>query len=183
MRNLFLALLLILLSVGSAWADWLGDKYSLFIHYGLYSVAGGVWQGTPVKRGYSEQILTFGVGFSDEYEALTEQFNAKDFSAQEIVQLAQRAGMRSIVITSKHHDGFCLWRTATTPYNSYDATPARRDLVGEIAAACHQAGLGFGLYFSLIDWHYPYAMPFSSHNVWTRGRIVVRYGFDAAEPE
>lgn len=164
MRNLFLALLLTLLSVGSAWADWLGDKYSLFIHYGLYSVAGGVWQGTPVKRGYSEQILTFGVGFSDEYEALTEQFHAKDFSAQEIVQLAQRAGMRSIVITSKHHDGFCLWRTATTPYNSYDATPARRDLVGEIAAACHQAGLGFGLYFSLIDWHYPYAMPFSSHN-------------------
>ncbi len=164
MRRTISLLLLGLLSLTNAWADWQGDKYSLFIHYGLYSIAGGVWNNQPVKSGYSEQILTFGVGFADEYEALTEQFDARHFSAQDLVQLALDGGMRSIIITSKHHDGFCLWRTATTSYNVYDATPARRDLIAELASECHRKGLGFGIYFSLIDWHYPYAMPFTSHN-------------------
>ena len=148
----------------TAQQEWYNQKYSLFIHYGLYSVAGGVWDGKPVTQGYSEQILTFGVGFSDYYEALTQEFTAADFNAQEIVRLAKRCGMRSVVLTAKHHDGFCLWNTATTPYNSYSATPAHRDLVAELAQACREENLGFGLYFSLIDWHYPYAMPFSSHN-------------------
>lgn len=144
--------------------EWFGDKYSMFVHYGLYSTFGGVFDGKPVKEGYSEQILTFGIGFSDWYEEAALDFTAKDFDADAIVALAKANGMRSVVLTTKHHDGFCLFRTATTTYNSFDGTPAHRDLVREMSDACHRAGMGFGVYFSLIDWHYPYAVPFSSHN-------------------
>lgn len=153
-----------LLSLGIALADWYGDKYSMFIHYGLYSIPAGVFDGEPVRRGYSEQILTFGIGFSDWYEAYRHDFTAERFDARAIVDLAKASGMRSVVITAKHHDGFCLFDTATTEYNSVKGAPAKRDLVGELANACHEAGIGFGIYFSLIDWHYPYAVPFSSHN-------------------
>ena len=72
--------------------------------------------------------------------------------------------MHSIIFTSKHHDGFCLFKTATTPFNSYDASPCKRDFVKELAEAARRQGLRFGLYFSLIDWHYPYASPMSPHN-------------------
>lgn len=157
-------LLIALLFTQHIRADWYGDKYSMFVHYGLYSIPAGVWDGKPVTQGYSEQILTFGIGFSDWYEAYTQLFDASAFDAERIVQLAKKGGMRSVVMTAKHHDGFCLWRTQTTEYNAYDATPAQRDLIAELAEACHRNGIGFGIYFSLIDWHYPYAMPFSSHN-------------------
>lgn len=159
-----LSILFSLLAATCARAGWFGDKYSMFIHYGLYSIPGGVYDGQPVQRGYSEQILPFGIGFSDWYEAYTRSFTAEHFDAEGIVELARSSGMRSIVLTSKHHDGFCLWKTETTDYNAYTGTPAHRDLVGELAQACHASGMRFGLYFSLIDWHYPAAMPFSSHN-------------------
>lgn len=167
MKRLYQLLLsltaLVALTASAQSNDWYGDKYSLFVHYGLYSIPGGVFQGEPVTKGYSEQILTFGIGFSDWYEAYTQQLDAAKFDAQEIVALAQKGGMRSVVMTSKHHDGFCLFDTETTDYNVMN-TPAKRDLIGELAEACHQAGIGFGIYFSLIDWHYPYAVPFTSHN-------------------
>lgn len=163
-RRITLCTILSILTAAAALASWYGDKYSMFVHYGLYSIPGGVFEGEPVRRGYSEQILTFGIGFSDWYERYAREFSAEHFDAKAIVALAKEAGMRSVVMTSKHHDGFCLFRTRTTDYNAYDATPAHRDLIGELAEACHEAEMGFGIYFSLIDWHYPYAVPFSSHN-------------------
>ena len=86
------------------------------------------------------------------------------FNADEIVALAKEAGMRSIVITTKHHDGFCMFKTATTPYNSVDATPSKRDYVKELSDACRRGGINFAIYFSLIDWNFPHAYPISSHN-------------------
>ena len=145
-------------------AQWHSNKYSMFIHFGLYSVYGGVYQGEPVKFGYSEQIQSFAGIFSDWYGRTALEFNPTLFNADEIVALAKEAGMRSIVITTKHHDGFCMFRTATTDYNSVDATPCKRDFVKELSDACQRGGIKFGLYFSLIDWHYPYAYPISSHN-------------------
>lgn len=145
-------------------ADWLGDKYSLFIHYGLYSTYGGVYDGVPVRDGYSEQIFSFGVHYMDLYEEAMADFTAERFDADLIVALARRAGMRSVVLTSKHHEGFCLWDTETTDFSSVRAPKCGRDLVGELSRACHRAGIGFGIYFSLIDWHYPQAMPYTSHN-------------------
>lgn len=164
MKRFSLLITFFLLSLPlSAQNSWYGDKYSLFVHYGLYSIPAGVFDGKKVERGYSEQILTFGIGFSDWYEAYAREFTADRFDADSIVALAKEGGMRSVIMTSKHHDGFCLFNTATTPYNVMN-TPARRDLIAELSDACHRQGMGFGVYFSLIDWHYPYAVPFSSHN-------------------
>ena len=118
----------------------------------------------PVTRGYSEQIQSFAGIFSDWYGDTALRFNPTLFDADAIVSLAKEAGMRSIIITTKHHDGFCMFRTATTDYNSYDATPGKRDFIKEMAEACKRGGINFGIYFSLIDWHFPQAYPISSHN-------------------
>ena len=148
----------------NAFERWYGDKYSMFIHFGLYSHLGGVWEGEPVRNGYSEQIQSFAGIFGDWYAETADVFDPKSFDAHDIVSLAKAAGMRSIVFTTKHHDGFCMFDTETTDYNSVDLTPSGRDYVRELSEACAEAGMKFGLYFSLIDWNYPYAYPISSHN-------------------
>ena len=147
-----------------AFNKWHQNKYSMFIHFGLYSEYGGVYEGKPVTFGYSEQIQSFAGIFSDWYGDTALKFNPEKFNADEIVALAKEAGMRSIVITTKHHDGFCMFKTATTDYNSVDATPTKRDYVKEISDACRRGGINFAIYFSLIDWHFPHAYPISSHN-------------------
>ena len=148
----------------SAFKSWYGDKYSMFIHFGLYSHLGGVWDGQPVTDGYSEQIQSFAGIFGDWYAMTADEFDPQSFDAREIVDLAKKAGMRSIVFTTKHHDGFCMFDTETTEYNSVDRTPSGRDYVRELSQACAETGMKFGLYFSLIDWNYPHAYPISSHN-------------------
>lgn len=152
------------LSENHALDRWHRDKYSMFIHFGLYSHLGGMWNGEPVTRGYSEQIQSFGGIFSDWYARVADEFNPSEWDADAIVYLAKQAGMRTIVFTSKHHDGFCMFETKTTEFNSVEATPCKRDFVKELADACEKGGINFGLYFSLIDWHFPYAYPISSHN-------------------
>ena len=143
---------------------WQDQKYSMFIHYGIYSVLGGVWEGKEISKGLSEQIQAHAGIYSDTYAGVAKRFNPKDWNADSIVALAKKAGMRSIVITSKHHDGFCMFKTATTDFNVVDATPFKRDILKELSDACKRGGLRFGLYFSLIDWHYPQASPISSSN-------------------
>lgn len=143
--------------------NWQNLQFGMFIHFGLYSLAGGCWNGQPVKKGYCEQIFAHGEIPPADYENLTKHFTVQNFDAEAIARLAKEAGMRYIVLTSKHHDGFCLFDTETTDYNSVKAACAR-DIVGETAAACKKEGLAFGLYFSLIDWHCPWAAPMSSHN-------------------
>jgi len=143
--------------------NWQNLQFGMFIHFGLYSLAGGCWNGKPVKRGYCEQIAAHGDIPPADYEALTRRFTAQNFDAEAIARLAKEAGMRYIVLTSKHHDGFCLFNTGTTDYNSVKAACAR-DLIAETAAACKKEGLALGLYFSLIDWHCPWAAPVSDHN-------------------
>ena len=113
---------------------------------------------------YSEQIQSHAGIFSDEYAHVADSFLPTKWNADSIALLAKRAGMRSIIITSKHHDGFCMFKTQTTDFNIVDATPFHRDVVKELSEACKRQGLNFGLYFSLIDWHYPQAYPISSHN-------------------
>ena len=171
MKRFFTLLMVALLCFGAsaqiaqeAYNKWHQNKYSMFIHFGLYSVYGGVYEGKPVTFGYSEQIQSFAGIFSDWYGNTALEFNPVKFNADEIVALAKEAGMRSIVITTKHHDGFCMFKTATTPYNSVDATPSKRDYVKELSDACRRGGINFAIYFSLIDWNFPHAYPISSHN-------------------
>ena len=171
MKKLLTLLMVALINIGAsaqiaqdAYKQWHQNKFSMFIHFGLYSVYGGVYNDKPVTFGYSEQIQSFAGIFSDWYGDTALEFDPVKFNADEIVALAKEAGMRSIVITTKHHDGFCMFKTATTDYNSVDATPSKRDYVKELSDACRRGGINFAIYFSLIDWHFPHAYPISSHN-------------------
>ena len=147
-----------------ALAEWKDQKFSMFIHFGLYSMAGGMWNGDSVKIGYSEQIRAHGKIPKKEYAALAEKFNPVKWNPDSIALLAKSAGMRSVVITSKHHDGFALFHTKQSKFNVVDATPYKRDIIRELADACKRNGLKFGVYFSLIDWDFPEALPISDHN-------------------
>lgn len=160
----FAAIFQIISAENNGFERWNSDKYSMFIHFGLYSHLGGVWDGEPVRRGYSEQIQSFAGIFSDWYARTAYDFEPVSFNADSIAVLAKEAGMRSIVFTSKHHDGFCMYDTETTSYNSMDMLGRGRDFVRELSEACRRHGLNFGLYFSLIDWNFPHAYPISSHN-------------------
>jgi alpha-L-fucosidase len=134
---------------------WKDRKFGLFIHFGLYSVAGGMWKGKRIDNGYSEQIFANGHLPAKDYAALAKQFDPQKFDPDAIAELAKAAGMKFIVITAKHHDGFNLFKTGQTTYNAVDGTPYGKDIVREMAEACARHGLAFGVYYSTIDWHHP----------------------------
>lgn len=128
-------------------------KFGLFIHWGLYAIPAGEWKGEPIA-GIGEWIMNRAKIPVTEYELLAAQFNPVKFNAEEWVKLAKDAGMRYIVITSKHHDGFALFKSAVSKYNVVDATPFKRDIIGELAAACRKYGMRLGFYYSQSqDWH------------------------------
>lgn len=128
---------------------WQDDRFGMFIHWGPVSIAGkeiswsrGKTHGTPVEV----------------CDALYKQFNPEKFNAEEWVGAAKAAGMKYIVLTAKHHDGFCLWDTKLTDYNIMNS-PFKRDIVKELAEACKKQGIKFGCYYSIPDNHnpdYPY---------------------------
>ncbi len=135
--------------------QWRDRKFGMFIHFGLYSLAGGLWNGRRIDNGYSEQILANGNLPPQAYAALAGKFDPERFDPDAIVALAKAAGMKYIVITAKHHDGFNLFGTKVTNYNIVEATPYGRDLIRELAEACKRGGIAFGVYYSTIDWHHP----------------------------
>ncbi len=137
---------------------WQRRHFGMFIHWGLYSLLGGVWQGKQVG-GYNEQIQAHARIPRDEYTALAAQFNPVKWDPDAVVALARAAGMKFVVLTSKHHDGFSLFHTARSPFNVVDATPFGKDIVAGLAEACHRGGIGFGVYFSTIDWNFEGATP------------------------
>ncbi len=130
-------------------------KFGLFIHWGLYAVPAGTWKGQQIP-GIGEWIMNRAKIPVKEYEQLAGQFNPVKFNAEEWVQLAEDAGMKYIVITSKHHDGFAMYGSKVTKYNIVDATPFKRDPLKELAAACAKHNIRFGFYYSQAqDWHEP----------------------------
>ena len=136
-----------------AW--WREARFGMFIHWGVYSVPAGTWDGKQVP-GIGEWIMNRGKIPVDDYAALTKQFNPVKYDADEWVRLAKEAGMKYIVITSKHHDGFAMFHSKASDYNIYDATPFKRDPLKELAAACKKHGLRLGFYYSQAqDWHHP----------------------------
>lgn len=144
--------------------DWRDAKFSMFIHWGLYSMLGGEWNGERVTKGYSEQIRAHGQIPKAEYAALAADFNPVNWDPDAVCELAKAAGMKSIVFTAKHHDGFNMFHTEYSDFNVVDATPYGRDVLKELADACARHGLKLGIYYSLIDWNFPDAKPISSHN-------------------
>ena len=135
-------------------ADWQSRKFGMFIHWGLYSIPAGVWNGERVTDIYSEQIMLRAPIPLNDYTPLAKQFNPDKWDPRAIAKLAKAAGMRFIVITSKHHDGFSLFHTKQSGYNAVDGTPYGRDIIKELADATRAEGLHFGVYFSSIDWHW-----------------------------
>ncbi|MBT2762319.1 alpha-L-fucosidase [Paenibacillus sp. ISL-20] len=135
---------------------WKDAKFGMFIHWGVYSLLGkGEWvmyaNKIPVK----------------EYEKLAEEFNPTQFDAKAWVNCAKRAGMKYIVITAKHHDGFAMYHSRTDPFNIVDASPFGRDALKELSEACREEGIRLCFYYShVIDWHHPHALHDTFNNLW-----------------
>lgn len=142
---------------------WNRLGFGMFMHWGLYSELGGVWNGAPVTTGYSEQIQGWAKIAPADYARVAERFTASKFDADAICALAKQAGARYIVVTAKHHDGFAMFDTDSTDYDIVDATPFKRDPLKLLSDACRRQGLGFGVYFSLVDWHAGHT-PETEHN-------------------
>jgi len=134
---------------------WREARFGLFIHWGLYAIPAGEWNG---NTNYGEWILTSAQIPVSTYEEFVPQFNPVDFDADEWVLAAKAAGMKYIVITSKHHDGFALFDSAVSDYDVM-ATPFKRDIMKELADACDRHGLKMCWYHSIMDWHHPDYLP------------------------
>lgn len=124
-----------------AW--WREARFGMFVHYGLYSVIGRhewamVQENFPIK----------------EYEKLADQFQPKPGAPREWAALAKKAGMKYMVMTSRHHEGFSLWDSKVNPYNSVNYGP-KRDIVREFVDACREYDLKIGFYSTLMEWHHP----------------------------
>lgn len=134
---------------------WREAKFGLFIHWGLYAIPAGIWQGAEVA-GLGEWIMLRARIPVADYEKLASQFSPIHFDAAAWVALAKAAGQQYIVITAKHHDGFALFDTHVGDYNIVDATPFARDVIKELADECVKQGMPLGLYYSQTqDWHHP----------------------------
>jgi alpha-L-fucosidase len=134
---------------------WREARFGMFIHWGLYSIPAGTWNGKQVP-GIGEWIMNRGTIPVADYKALASQFNPTAFSAHDIVALAKSAGMKYIVITSKHHDGFAMFDSKADPFNIVAATPFHRDPIRELAEECRKLGIKLGFYYSQDqDWTAP----------------------------
>ncbi len=136
--------------------QWFKDaKFGLFIHWGLYSLLAGEYKGEKTDH-IAEWIMNHLDIPAEEYEKLAEQFDPVNFDADALVKQARDWGMRYIVFTSKHHEGFAMYHSQCSPYNVADATPCKRDILKELQLACEKYGMKLGLYYSQAqDWHDP----------------------------
>lgn len=139
--------------------QWFRDaKFGMFIHWGAYSTAGGEWNGRRVP-GIGEWLLSNAQIKPEDYAVLGSQFNPVKFDAKRWVAIAKDAGMKYIVITSKHHDGFCLWNSAFTDWDVGNSAFAPRDPLKELADACSESGIRLCFYHSIMDWNHPDYLP------------------------
>lgn len=147
--------------------EWFREaKYGMMIHWGLYSVLAGEWKGQRMG-GIGEWIQQYYRIPKAEYEQLAKVFNPIYFDAEEWVKLAQDAGMKYMVVTAKHHEGFCMYHTKVDRYNIVDATPFGRDVIGELSEACYKHGMKLGLYYSQdLDWHEPNGGGWQAGKTW-----------------
>lgn len=152
--------------------DWWRDaRFGMFIHWGLYAIPAGEWDG---KTEYGEWIRHTAEIPLETYDQFLDEFNPKKFDAKEWVKMARDAGMKYIVITSKHHDGFSLF---DSQYSDFDvmATPFKRDILAELAKACREEGIRLGFYYSIMDWHHPDYLP---RRTWETSRSTDNANFD-----
>ena len=139
---------------------WRDARFGMFIHWGLYSVQGGEWKGKDYGKeqggASAEWLMNSAQIPKEEYRnTLAPKFNPTKFDAAKWVSTAKQAGMKYMVITSKHHDGFCLFETKATDYNIMEASPFKRDIIKELSEECAKQGIKFGVYYSQFkDWYH-----------------------------
>jgi thiamine biosynthesis lipoprotein ApbE len=138
-----------------AW--WRDARFGMFIHWGLYAIPAGVWDGKPVG-GIGEWIMNSAKVPVAEYEKLAQRFNPAKFDARVWAKTAKDAGIKYVVITSKHHDGFALFDSKVSDYDVM-GTPFKRDILKELSEACRAEGIRFCTYHSIMDWHHPDYLP------------------------
>lgn len=136
---------------------WFFDaKFGAFIHFGVYSSLEGEYEGRGSQHRYSEWIQISGKITADEYHEVAKKFNPAQFDADAWAKVFKDSGFRYVVITSKHHDGFALFKSMVSDYNIVDYTAFKRDIIKELCDACHRNGLKFGVYYSQAqDWDEP----------------------------
>ncbi|MGJ8641919.1 MAG: alpha-L-fucosidase [Luteolibacter sp.] len=146
---------------------WFYDaKFGAFIHFGIYSVLEGAYKGKAQGPKYAEWIWADAKISADEYREVAKGFNPAEFEAEEWVKIFKDNGMKYVVITSKHHDGFALYDSAVSDFDMVDATPFKRDIIKELSEACHRNGLKFGVYYSQAqDWDEPDAPVMSPRRI------------------
>jgi len=134
---------------------WTDAKFGLFIHWGVYAVPAGVYKDIQIKN-IGEWIMNRGKIPVAEYREFAKQFNPVKYDPEAWVKLAKEAGMKYLVITSKHHDGFALFDSKVTDWDVADATPFGKDLLKPLAKACKKEGIKLGFYYSQAqDWTHP----------------------------
>ena len=132
---------------------WHEAKFGLFIHWGVYSVPAGYYRDKPVP-GYGEWIMSGAKIPMAEYQAFAREFNPVKYNADDWVRAAKEAGMKYIVLTTKHHDGFAMFETQASPWNIVQATPYHKDPLKDLSAACRKYGIKLGFYYSQAqDWN------------------------------
>ncbi|MEM7311548.1 MAG: alpha-L-fucosidase [Planctomycetota bacterium] len=142
----------------SKMAWWREARFGMFVHWGIYSVVGGEYKGQKLPNS-AEWMMCRGKIPIAEYEKYAAQFNPTKFDADEFVARAKNAGMKYLVITAKHHDGFAMFGSKATRFNVVDATPCKRDIIAELSKACQKQGMRLGFYYSQAqDWHHPGGM-------------------------
>ena len=150
---------------------WRDARFGLFIHWGLYSIPAGEWNG---KTNYAEWIRNNAQIPLKVYDKFVNQFNPVRFNAEQWVKMAKDAGMKYIVITSKHHDGFCNFDSKYTDFDIM-STPYKKDILKQLVDAAHKAGIKIGFYYSIMDWHNPNYLP---RRPWETDRSTKGADFD-----
>lgn len=137
---------------------WNEARFGMFIHWGLYASLGGEYKEQKAKKLGEWVQSEFNIP-RDEYALLASNFNPVKFNADEWVKIAKDAGMKYMVITAKHHEGFAMWDSEISDFDIVDATPFKRDIISELNEACKKQDIKFCLYYSIIDWHHPSQFP------------------------
>lgn len=152
--------------------EWFREaRFGMFIHWGLYAIPAGEWNG---ETGYGEWIRESAHIPLEQYDKFVDQFNPVRFNADEWVKMAKDAGMKYIVITSKHHDGFGLFNSRHTSFDVM-STPFKRDILKELSLACKKEGITLCFYHSIMDWHHPDYLP---RRTWETTRSTEGADFD-----
>jgi len=136
----------------AAMQKWRDYGLGQFIHWGVYAIPGGHWNG-EVYRGAAEWIRSWDKMPKSDYDNLYKQFNPKNFNAKQWAKQAKDMGVKYMIITTKHHDGFCLWQSKYTDYTIAN-TPYKKDIIKELVDAYNAEGIDVTLYFSIIDWNH-----------------------------